>query len=34
LNSTLDGGWLIVAAWAVVLAAAAGAAYRRDTQKV
>lgn len=27
-------GWLIVAAWAAVLAAAAGAAYRRDTQKV
>jgi ABC-2 type transport system permease protein len=27
-------GWLIMAAWAVVLTAAAGWAYRRDTQRV
>jgi ABC-2 type transport system permease protein len=27
-------GWVIMAAWAVVLAAGAGAAYRRDTKKV
>jgi ABC-2 type transport system permease protein len=27
-------GWIIMAAWAVVLAAAAGWAYRRDTQRV
>ncbi len=27
-------GWLIMAAWAVVLASAAGWAYRRDTQRV
>jgi ABC-2 type transport system permease protein len=27
-------GWIIMAAWAAVLGAAAGAAYRRDTKKV
>jgi len=27
-------GWVIMAAWAVILAAGAGAAYRRDTKKV
>lgn len=27
-------GWVIMAAWAAVLGLAAGAAYRRDTQKV
>jgi hypothetical protein len=27
-------GWLVIAAWTVVLVALAGRAYRRDTQRV